>query len=451
MKSRMYHVLAAGPVVLAWIWTWLYLALEWSASEQYQFGFAVPLLGIYLGFQRWPDRLPRGQQTGSILYLAALPILFTAELLRLTDPLWRLTGAVLMTGATILTIGYFGRLGGRILVRRMIFPLGFLWLGLPWPMPMENLVIQALSLKITSITTILLNLMGIAALQRGNVIEIAGQLVGVDAACSGIQSLQASLMVSFFLWGNFKLSLRPGLALLFAGMVLSGVLNLGRVIILTYSAHQLGAQNQTLHDWVGGIATLLCMGGIFFVAIRLRSFCKASSAESKRTVQSLNEASMNLCHSSSLSLARQAIVLAALLMIPFLASSVLRSDHEGESGIRPRWQMDFDRIPTEWSVQAYSSTPAQAEMLRYTDWAAFHVRTADGLWADIIHLFWRNSQGMPSLAFYHTPALCLPATGWQMIGEPEPVELHVDGDRVSFVRYLMQQEDERMLALQFLS
>jgi exosortase/archaeosortase family protein len=258
-------------------------------------------------------------------------------------------------------------------------------------------------------------------------------------------------MASFFLWGSFKLRLRPGLALLFAGMLLSTVMNLGRVIVLTWCAHQFGAQNQTLHNWVGGIATLLILGGIFFVAIRLRSFCKASATESERAVQSLSEATGNGSLSSSLSLARQALVFAAIVMIPLLASLVLRSDHEGESAIRPRWQMDVDAIPAGWSIRAYSSTPAQAEMLHYTDWAAFHVRTADGLWADIIHLFWRNSQGMPSLAFYHTPALCLPSTGWQMIGEPEPVELRVDGDRVSFVRYLMQQEDERMLALQFLS
>ena len=201
MKTRFYHVLLAGPVALTWIWTWLYLASEWSANEQYQYGFAIPLLGLYLGFQRWPIPLPRGQRSGFILYVAAFPMIFVAELLRLTDPLWRLTGAAFMTGATLLTMGYLGQLAGWMLVRRMIFPLGFLWLGLPWPVPLENLFIQGLSRTIAAITTTLLNLGGIAALQRGNTIETAGQLVGVDGACSGIQSLQASLMASLFLWG----------------------------------------------------------------------------------------------------------------------------------------------------------------------------------------------------------------------------------------------------------
>lgn len=253
----------------------------------------------------------------------------------------------------------------------------------------------------------MLNLLGIAALQRGNAIEIAGQLVGVDGACSGIQSLQASLTASFFLWGNFKLTLRPGLALLFAGMFLSTTMNLGRVIILTYCAHQFGAQNQTLHDWVGGIATLLIFGGIFLVAIRLRSFCKAPATESERAVPSFDYPSRNLSLDSSLSLAWQAIVFVAFLMIPFLANVVLGFDSERESATRPRWQVDLDNLPAGWSVRAFSATPSQAGMLRYTDWAGFHVQTADGLWADIIHLFWRTRQGMPSLAFYHTPALCL--------------------------------------------
>jgi hypothetical protein len=38
-----------------------------------------------------------------------------------------------------------------------------------------------------------------------------------------------------------------------------------------------------------------------------------------------------------------------------------------------------------------------------------------------------------------------------MIGEPESIELHVDGGLVSFVRYLLQQGNERLLALQFVS
>ena len=138
-------------------------------------------------------------------------------------------------------------------------------------------------------------------------------------------------------------------------------------------------------------------------------------------------------------------------MIPFSARVIAGVGNERESARGPHWRIDLNDLPAGWSAREFSATPTQAAMLRYTEWAGFHVRTPDGLWADVIHLFWGTGHGMPSIAFYHTPALCLPATGWQMIGEPEPVELHVHGDRVGFVRYLVQQEDYRMMALQFVS
>lgn len=474
MNVRFYHVLAGGPVVLTWIWAWRYLALEWSANEQYRFGFIVPLLGLYLGFQRWPDRLPRGQRTGFIFTFAALPILLLAELLRLTDPLWRLTGGVWMIGGTLLTIGYLIQLGGWNLLKKMVFPLGFLWVGLPWPMPLENLVVQVLSFKIATVTATLFNLVGIAALQRGNTIEIAGQIVGVDAACSGIQSLQAGLMASLFLWGCFRLPVLRGLLLQAAGVLISIALNLGRVIALTWCAHRFGPQNQALHDWIGGTATLLIFGGILLIAIRLRRIFPSTAAnlENANGLQPLQSEALSrqsaprresqssrfqfrlparrVAAESSFSLALQAVLLTAFLMIPFSARAIVGSGNDKETAL-PRWRVDLDDLPAGWSIRALSATSLQTAMLRYTDWAGFRVRMPDGLWADIIHLFWRSGRGMPSVAFYHTPALCMPATGWQMIGEPEPIELRVRGGTVGFVRYVMQREDERVMALQFLS
>ena len=44
-----------------------------------------------------------------------------------------------------------------------------------------------------------LNLLGITAVQRGNVIELQTGSVGFDEPCSGIRSLQAVLMLALFL------------------------------------------------------------------------------------------------------------------------------------------------------------------------------------------------------------------------------------------------------------
>ncbi len=445
MKVRFYHALLANPILFVWIWTWLYLAAEWSVNEQYQFGFAVPLLGLYLACRNWPASLSAGTKSWIAFCVLAWPVLLLAEMLRLTDPLWRLTGGLWMAGATLLTLGYLARLGGWMLVRRMLFPLCFLWVGLPWPMPLENGVIQTLTHSVAAATAVILNLGGVAALQRGNTIELSAQVVGIDAACSGIESFQASLMASVFLWGLMRLRPWAGLGLVASGLACSLVVNLGRVLVLTYAAHFLSSQNQAIHDWVGGAATLTIFGTIFLLARWLNRRHARPDFDLPAQISS-PPSGRNVFHCS-------AAVVSSIpfLVIPLVAGLIRGSPEQTASSGQPRWQIDTSSLPAGWSVRPLNPTNAEKSMLRFSQWAAFQIRTSDGLWANIVHLFWSKNRAMPSLAFYHTPALCLPSTGWQTVGEPESVELKVDGNPVSFVRYPLQQDNERVSALQFLS
>jgi exosortase len=445
MRSRFYHLLLASPVLFTWIWTWCYLASEWSVNEQYQFGFAVPMLGLYLVWRNWRSILVPGPKSGLILYLVAWPVLLVAELLRLGDPFWRLAGGLWMFGVTILTLGYLHQLGGWFLVRRMVFPLCFLWLGLPWPVPLENQVIQTLTHYIAAATTTIMNFAGVAALQRGNMIELSGQVVGIDTACSGIESFQASLMASVFLWGLFRLRIPAGLGLVASGLVCSLAVNLGRVLVLTYTAHFLSSQNQAVHDWVGGAATLVIFGIIFILA-RWLNRRHARPAFDLPALISSSQSGRNVLHWSG-------AVVSSLpfLAIPLVAGLIRGTPEQTASSGQPRWQIDTSNLPAGWSVHTLNPTNAEKSMLRFSQWAAFQIRTSDGLWVNVVHLFWDKNQSIPSLAFYHTPALCMPSTGWQTVGEPESVELKVVGNPVSFVRYALQQDNERVSALQFLS
>jgi exosortase len=445
MKSRFYHLLLASPVLFSWVWTWCYLASEWSVNEQYQFGFAVPPLGLYLAWRNWPTFLVPGPKRGFVLYFVAWPVLLLAELLRLGDPFWRLTGGLWMFGVTLLTLGYLHQLAGWFLVKRMIFPLCFLWLGLPWPMPLENQVIQTLTHYIATATTAIMNLAGVAALQRGNLIQLSGQVVGIDMACSGIESFQASLMASVFLWGLLRLRTPAGLGLVAGGLICSLVVNLGRVLALTYTAHFLSSQDQTIHDWVGGAATLIIFGTIFLLARWLNRRHARPDFDLAAQISSPPSGRDGFHWSAAV------VSSIPFLAIPLVVGLIRGQQEQTASSGQPRWQIDTSSLPADWSVHTLNPTNAEKSMLRFSQWAAFQIRTSDGLWAKVVHLFWDKNRTMRSLAFYHTPALCMPSTGWQTVGEPESVELNVDGNPVSFVRYALQQDNERVSALQFLS
>ena len=443
MKSRFYHLLLAAPVLFIWVSAWCYLAVEWSENDQYRFGFALPPLAIYLACRNWPGRLSHGTKSWFIFYLLAWPLLVLAELLRLSDPLWRLTGALWLAGATLLTVGYFAQLGGWPLVRRMIFPIGFLWVGLPWPVPLENQIIQALTRIVAATTTTLMNFAGIAAVQRGNTVELTNHVVGIGTACTGIESFQASLMVSLFLSGLMRLRWGASFALVIAGFLCSLVVNLGRIVLITWSVHSVGYENHTLHDWIGGIATLLIFALILFAAVGLRT---------NQAVRPVRQTPQRNWAPSETEFAwyRSAFLGLAFLGIPWLANLSLGSGGQTASIAQPRWQIVTDSLPAAWSSQGWDPTSEEKNALRFSSWNGRHIITSDGLWANIVHLFWGINHAMPSTAFYHTPALCMPSAGWQEIRGPEPVELVAFGNSVPFVSYLVGRDLDRVCVLQYL-
>ena len=444
MKSRYYNLLLAGPLIFTWLMTWRHLASEWSTNVQYQYGFAVPLLSLYLAWRNWPRPMPPGSNKGFAFYFLAWPVLVLATLLRLADPIWRLTGALWMVGATLVTFGYLVKIGGPILVRRMLFPLCFAWLGLPWPMPLENGVVESLTRCVAGATTWILNLAGIAALQRGNTIELSRQIVGIDAACSGIESLQASLMASVFLWGAMKLRVRAGLTLVAAGMACSIGVNFFRVLFLTCMAYVSNTQSQTIHNWVGNVASALIFAALFLVARSLRG------RKPQQECAPFLDDTRSRDKKATIAWPGAALLCAGFLSIPLIAGFVLGPKNQTLSSREPMWQIDTRHLPPGWITREIEPTGPQRSMLQFSRWTGFQVRTPDGRWADVIHLFWAGNRGIPSMAFYHTPALCMPAAGWQLIGEPQPLYLEAGGESVPFMSYLLDRDTDRVLVLQYM-
>ena len=81
----------------------------------------------------------------------------------------------------------------------VLHSLLFMLIALPWPVQLEQAIIQGLMRLVAGLTVGVVTLMGIPAIQHGNLIEVGAGLVGIDEACSGVRSLQSSLMLSLFL------------------------------------------------------------------------------------------------------------------------------------------------------------------------------------------------------------------------------------------------------------
>ncbi len=418
----------------AWLWTWWHLSVEWRLNEQYQYGYAVPWLAAGMAWLRLREMPSVSSTTAATFTFKAawlIPVTFGVflfgELLRQQDSTWRLVGWLMMCAVTLLTVGWLWRCGGSVLARQLAFPLAFTWLALPWPSPLEAFLTGKLMNGVTGLTVHLLNATGIAALQHGNVIELSRGWVGVDTACSGVQSVQASLVVALLLGELYRFKLGGRLALILAGALIAGLANLGRIYALTRLVQTHGeAALEQYHEPIGYAVTAGTFLTLFICAWWATRKSKPLPPPPKPVAVS------NCLHLAG---ADGWAALLCLLLIPALAWSWF-AFVPGEGLIvqrTPLWQINTNLLlPAGWKVTTEPLTRPERALLGFSEGQALQLRSPAGMPAHVFHFFWKPEASTPSMAFSHTPDVCLPSAGWRQVGNPVPVTLRHNGASFDF-------------------
>jgi exosortase len=261
---------------LAYWWVLLQrLSVDWSINPQYGYGWSVPLLVCWLGWRRWLDRpSPESSAWSLAWFLVLIGLLFSlmpARLVEEANPEWRLILWVHALTLTALSCGLLLYCGGWPWLRHFAFPVCFVLISVPWPSSVEQALIQGLTQIVARATVEILGLFGIVAFQHGNLIEVATGIVGVDEACSGVRSLQTSVMISLFLGELYRLTAGRRLLMLALGMALALVANLCRTFFLVWNAARHGIQSvDRWHDTAGLVIVGAVFAGLWLLAVRLR-------------------------------------------------------------------------------------------------------------------------------------------------------------------------------------
>ena len=121
-------------------------------------------------------------------------------------------------------------------LRHFAFPVAFIFVAVPWPTAVEVPIIQGLMRIVAHVAAETAMLLGIPAQVEGNLIRVSTGLVGVNEACSGIRSLQTSLMIGL-LFGELKrLSISRRVALVAGAITIALLANFFRAVFLVMVA-----------------------------------------------------------------------------------------------------------------------------------------------------------------------------------------------------------------------
>src|SRR5947208_9689681 len=239
---------ALAVAVLAALWFILckQLSGEWSVNEQYNYGWFVPFLALYLFWLRWEDRPApevrtqklevRSRLVAAIIGLAALLLLLPVRLFEIGTPEWRPLGWIHTASVAALTLLYVWSAGGKSWLHHFAFPIAFFFVAVPWVTPIEVPIIQGLMRVVAAVAAETVTIFGIPAQLEGNLIRVTSGLVGVNEACSGVRSLQTALMIGL-LFGELKrLSIWRRIVLVVGAIAIALAANRCQVIFLVWIA-----------------------------------------------------------------------------------------------------------------------------------------------------------------------------------------------------------------------
>ena len=188
-------------MVIGW-WVWE-LSFHWASLVEYRFGWIVVLLAAFLTWERWPTKpeLMAGKHRlmVCILGLAGFTMVLGAELYRIGLSRSPTQAMLLSLGCASFVLAHMLSLMGWRATKHFIFPLLFFFVAVPIPKFFWNPVVFGLQSFVASLNVEALNLAGIPAIQQNHVIQLPNTTVGVDEACSGVRSLQSSIMAALFI------------------------------------------------------------------------------------------------------------------------------------------------------------------------------------------------------------------------------------------------------------
>jgi exosortase len=263
-------LLALAPMWIAFAWLISKLQWFWTHKPDLQFGWIVLLLVAFLIWDNWSNR-PRPifqvRWPFFLLALSGCALLFIVQIYHaafgmMPALVMGLAFAVYLVAAANIHYVYGWKGFGFF-----AFPLLFFLIALPMPSFLYSPIVNGLQQKVASVNVEVLNIIGIPARRMGSVIQLPNGTVGVDEACSGIRSLQSTVMATLFI-GYLTLKSRGlQIALFFCGIALAIIGNLIRSLYLSLTANAKGVEAiDKVHDSAGWSILIFTAAGVAFLA-----------------------------------------------------------------------------------------------------------------------------------------------------------------------------------------
>ncbi len=242
-----------------------YMIQHWRASPDYSHGFLIAPLAAYFAWERRRKlaRAPIEPSWWGLLPLALGALSLLVGRLGVELMSMRVAFPLTLIGLCILLLGL-------PIFRILAFPLCFLFLMVPLPQSLVNIIAFPLQLFAADLAVQILHVVNMPVLREGNIIHLPNTQLFVAEACSGLRSLMALGTLGVVFAYFFRRTWGERLVLVASTLPIAVFVNALRVVLtaaLTYRFGE-GMAEGVIHQ-TEGFFTFGLAFGLLLVEARL--------------------------------------------------------------------------------------------------------------------------------------------------------------------------------------
>jgi len=380
----------------------------WLNNADYSYGFLIPLLSIYLIWDM-RSRL-KGVEIRSSW--ALLPLLILLVLLSIYGILGS-SGNISMPAIPLLIIGFTAFSFGTAITRRLIVPLGFLVFMVPIPPVLERTIGMYLKSISSKLGGAIIQLSNISVHVSGNVIDLGVTQLQVVDACSGLRYLFPLLALGIVYAYFFERVWWKRIFCVAATIPIAVLTNAFRIGITGILAEKIGPSiaEGFFHGFSGWVMFMVAFCVLFLIGLILRLFPPKGEGFGKTPAQQpIASPPEPVPFDLSRSRTTGAFVtsIALLLIVGGLSSSTKALPPITLQGGIKAFPLSF----AEWSGRSRFIEPDIIDASGAEEAFSGFYQKSDGSQVDL-YIGYRGTAFLANENFFHSPTVCLPASGWK--------------------------------------
>lgn len=436
----------AGALIVVSFWQPILLLFDnWLNRPEYSHGLIIPLLAVYLVFQK-RDTLLRKSFSGSWIGVGVVAvgslIWFAGEMSTIY--------AVTQFALVVVIAGAILSLIGKHQFRHVAVPVAMLLLMIPLPAFIYNNFSSQLQLVSSELGVAMLRTLGVSVYLEGNVIDLGHFQMQVVEACDGLRYLFPLMTLGLIVGYFFRGPLWQRVFVFVSAVPITVLMNSTRIAMIGYFADHgnTALAEGILHDVQGWALFMMSVALLIFqvwLFVRL-----ANSGIEWRTAFNFGDPVANKKTRSRPKQSVPAAFVAAVALLGATSAMAVALPNRAEMQPQREYCMTFPMMFDGYRGKRQSLEGIYIDALNVDDYLLADFSSNGGAPVNLFLAYYGSQRKGQSV---HSPRSCLPGGGWKMqtfgavplasgdFGEKVNRAVIAKGDQRQLVYYWFKQRD----------